>query len=35
MQEQQQIIVQQKNDIETLKTQVAELTKAVNTLMNK
>jgi len=35
VQEQQQIIEQQKNDIEALKIQVAELTKTVDTLMSK
>jgi hypothetical protein len=35
VQEQQQIIETQKNDIETLKTQVAELTQTVNKLINK
>jgi hypothetical protein len=33
--EQQQVIEQQKNDIDSLKVQVAALTKTVNALMNK
>jgi hypothetical protein len=35
VQEQQQIIEQQKNDIDQQKAQVAELTKAVDTLQHK